>query len=1451
MILRLRTCRLAAILAGLFLFGATQLAYASASLLFRGLVSPLNPGGNTLSLPNAIVVDPAGDVYIADTNNNRIVEVNAQGTPSVLTITGLSPASLSSPSGIAIDGAGNLYIGDTGNGRVVRVSPSGAGSTIGTGSVQLSTPEGIAVDQSGNIFIADPGHSQIVEVTSGGSASTLTINVSSVPLSLTGASGIAVDVSGNLYISDSNHNRVVTVAAGSTTGVVFSTGELAPALLNPTGIAVDRIGNVYIADTGHNRIVEVDKAGDGTNLANFLVFEALSLSGPQGVAVDVFGAVYIADTGNNRAVVVDPGLDGDPGSGFGYTSSLNKTAVGFGHITLGSSTPTSLLLAFTVGAPVGGLGGVNVFTSGTQGLDFQIVSGGNTTCSSSTLSGTSCTVEVSFLPTAPGLRNGALVLYDPDSNPVLTVPLYGFGDAPVAALAPNTGTVISTGGVPLSIPFQIALDGAGNIYGANDGGGGGGNVVKIPAGGGAGSVVSPSPYAFLDEVTGVAIDGAGNLFISDHQNSRIIVITPGGVASVLSIAGLAPALGYPTGLALDGAGNLYISDYTIGRVVEVSSLVVSGSASTGIGTVIGTGSYTTTAQGITGVAVDSMGNVYIPDGYSGVDPSRVIKVTAAGVASLLTPAGITFHSPEGVGVDGMGNIYIADAGNNRIVEITTAGVASVLAINGLPSPATLGLPFGVTVDPFGNLYIPDTENSRLLYVNVSGAALAFPPTGILATSGAETATVTNLGNQPLVFSTNPTYTATFSNNSSDENPCTSSTSLLPGISCDVSVQFTPQSVGSLSAGITVTNNTLNVGGSTEQVSVSGTGFSSVRSTTTTVVASPQSSTYGQLLNFSATVTSEEPSDVPYRPLGVSRPTGTVTFTDLTTPTTLASNVTLSAGVATFSVSTLGVGSHMIRAAYTPTGNFSASSGTVTVTVAKPATSSVFLTSSANPCALGQAVTFTATIGVQPPSAGVATGTVQFSDGATALGSASVLGGQAVFTTSALTGGSHNIIARYSGDSTFPSAQAGFDQIVTASVTLTVSAAPTAPVFGQGVVLTASVGAKAPPGFAAPTGHVTWVELASGTQLGTAPLSLGTATLSLNSLPSGTHAITVLYSGDATWSYAAGTLTITVSRATSSSAVSIAMVSGQLVLTASVAAVAPAAGTPTGSVQFVDVANNAVVASATLSGGTATVTIAAGAVSDVLGRPIAAVYSGDSGFNASTSAPLPALVSAAWNFSGDFAPDEIASLYGITGLTGDTTATPPLTASLSGVTVMITDSSGVARPALLYGVYASSGQINLLVPAGSVAGPAVLTITLPGGGMITTIVNIVGTAPGIFTFNMTGQGTFAGQVVYVHQDGSQTIVNSSGPISLAAGDQIYLVLYGTGLGNANSVTATANGISVPVIYHGAQGGGSQGSDAGLDQINLGPLPANLAGAGVVKLVIAADGQAANTVTLNIQ
>src|SRR5580658_5483008 len=125
--LRLRSFAVA--LAGLFLLTVPQVAHASFSLTFQGNVQTINTGGSiTLSSPSGIVVDPAGDTFIADTvsGSGRIVEVNAQGTGSVFTISGLSPA-LGSLSSIAIDGAGNLYVADTNNSRVIKISSSGVG----------------------------------------------------------------------------------------------------------------------------------------------------------------------------------------------------------------------------------------------------------------------------------------------------------------------------------------------------------------------------------------------------------------------------------------------------------------------------------------------------------------------------------------------------------------------------------------------------------------------------------------------------------------------------------------------------------------------------------------------------------------------------------------------------------------------------------------------------------------------------------------------------------------------------------------------------------------------------------------------------------------------------------------------------------------------------------------------------------------------------------------------------------------------------------------------------------------------------------------------------------------------------------------------------------------------------------------------------------------------------
>lgn len=1095
---RLRRVTISAVV--LLLVAAAQAAHASYSLSFQGLAQTLNTGGSiTLSSPSGIVVDSSGNVFVSDTGNSRIVEVNALGTATVLTINGLSTA-LTAPAGIAIDDSGNLYVADTGNNRVVKIDQSGEGSVVDTGSVTLSSAKGVALDQSGNLFIADGGNNRIVEVASGGSAAVLAITVSSGSATLNSPQGLAVNPAGNLYIADAGNNRIVSVAAGSTTGVVASIlGGVT--LNNPTAVALDRIGNVLIADTGNNRIAEIDTSDNGT----VLYANSETLNAPLAVALDVFGTVYIADTGDNRGLVVAPPVNGSltPSD---TTYSLNKSAVGFGHVQLGSTNAVTLTLPFTTGSA--GLGAVGVLTAGAQGLDFT--SGVDTTCDSTTTASMSCSVEVKFLPTAPGLRRGAVVLYDASLNPILTIPLYGWADSPVAALTPSIGSVLSTGGLAASNPYQIAFDGANNLYVGDYSGK---NVIKVPAGGGTASVVAlgtPGSVA-TQNLTGVAIDGAGNLFIGDHQNSRIVVVTPGGVASVLGISGLSPALGFPTALAFDAAGNLYIADFTNGRIVEVSTLVVAGSTSSGKATVIGTGSYSFSVGTVTGMTVDAHGNIYVAARTQ--NSSHIIKVTAAGVASAVAiPSNITpaISNPQGVAADPMDNLYIVDTTNNRIVEITSAGVASAIGISGLTSPATLGSTlFGVTIDASGNLYISDWTNNRIVYVNVSGAALTFPSTAVGSNSTAKTATVTNLGNQPLSFSTDPTYTADFISNTADTNLCTLSTSLLAGTLCDVSVQFAPQSVGSLSAGITVTNNTLNVAESTQQVSVSGTSFSPADTTATAVGATPTSIALGQTVALTATVTDT------YAGHTSTVPTGSVSFIDTigTTVTTISggSAVPLSGGTAALTGVTLsGVGTHTITANYAGvSGTFATSSGSTTVAVGKGVIT-ITLASSANPQLIGAPVTFTATA---TSAAGSPVGSVTFYDGTTSLGDGDLVSGVTSLTTSSLAPGSHTITAVYNGDTTHltGTSAALTETIGKAAVAVALSSSANPQLVQSAITFTATV---TPSMEGVPLGSVTFYD---GTaSLGDGDLVSGVATLTTSSLAVGSHSITAVYNGDSTF-----------------------------------------------------------------------------------------------------------------------------------------------------------------------------------------------------------------------------------------------------------------------------------------------------------------------------------------------
>jgi Ca2+-binding RTX toxin-like protein len=232
-----------------------------------------------LSYPTGVAVDGAGDVLIADSGNNRVVELKPDGTQTTIA------SGLNGPTGVAVDGAGDVFIADNYNFRVVEVRPDGIQTTVGSG---LNRPAGVAVDGAGDLFIADTYNNRVVEVRPDGTQTTILSG-------LNHPTGVAVNGTGDLFIADSFNHRVVEVRPdGTQTTVGSGLGE-------PTSVAVDGTGNLFIADSGNNRVVEVKPDGTQTTVASGLNY-------PQGVAVDGSGDVFIADTYNGRVVEVTAGI---------------------------------------------------------------------------------------------------------------------------------------------------------------------------------------------------------------------------------------------------------------------------------------------------------------------------------------------------------------------------------------------------------------------------------------------------------------------------------------------------------------------------------------------------------------------------------------------------------------------------------------------------------------------------------------------------------------------------------------------------------------------------------------------------------------------------------------------------------------------------------------------------------------------------------------------------------------------------------------------------------------------------------------------------------------------------------------------------------------------------------------------------------------------------------------
>ncbi len=730
-----------------------------------------------LNGPSGVTLDTAGDTFIADTYNNVIREVDG-GTGVINTIAGgnasgytgnggkANAAELAGPTSVALGSSGNIYIADTSNNVVREVdTQTGLISTVagGTPAVYhpIADPADPVMDSAGDLFVADTTKNVVYEVVHGTDISTVVAGDGTAGYSgdggqatnaeLDGPSGLALNSSGFLFIADSQNNLirkvnltsgVITTYAGSyNAGVGGYSGDGGPAtsaeLDDPTGIALDSVGDLFIADTGNNLIREVNassqnistvagtyNSGVGGYSGDGGPATSAELDGPMGVALDSSGDLFIADTQNNLIREVNA-----------TTQNISTVAGTYNSGTGGYGGDGGLATAAMLDNPVG----IALDSSG----DLFIADESNniirevnaTTQKISTVAGT----DPGSTSNAP--YNGG---YSGDG-----------GAATAAKLSQPQGIFVSSAG-----SLFIADTGNSVIREVN----GTTGVITTFLGADGGLVYTnddgPATDATLSNPDGIVVDSQGDIFIAD-ENFNVIREVNATTGDMTTIAGNGTAgysgnggqatdaeLNQPAGLALDGSGDLFIADAgnNVIRELNLTTGIITTVAGNGTAGSSGDGGLATDAElnNPTGVAVDSSGNIYIADQDNNEirevdatthDISTVAGDGTYGFSGDNGPAtGAELADPSGLALDGSGDLFIADAGNDviREVNLSTGVIATVAGTPGMnsyggdggsPTAAELNTPAAVAVDSTGNLYIADTDNNVIREVTTvaSGA----------------------------------------------------------------------------------------------------------------------------------------------------------------------------------------------------------------------------------------------------------------------------------------------------------------------------------------------------------------------------------------------------------------------------------------------------------------------------------------------------------------------------------------------------------------------------------------------------------------------------------------------------------------------------------------------------------------------------------------------------------
>jgi sugar lactone lactonase YvrE len=523
----------------------------------------------------------------------------------------------------------------------------------------------------------------------------------------------------------------------------------------PRGVALDGSGNLYVADFSNHTIRKIDPAGTVSTLAGQArSFGSADGTGaearftnPQDIAVDANGTVYVADAGNHtiRRITADgvvstlAGVAGQKGSTDGpiadarFNSPTGLAVDNAGNLLVVDRLNSTVRM-ITPGGTVSTLAGKPDTVGSTDG------NGAN--------------ARFKFPNDVAVDAQGTIYVSDGDNFTVRRI-----RNGVVSTLAGRAGEQGSVDGNGSNARFErptgISVDGLGNVYLGDRLGEA---VRKIDPAGNVSTLAGTSnapgaedgigAQARFSQPDGIAVDSAGNVFVSDRRNNNIRKISSSAV--VTTLAGTVPQSGstdgtgdqarfsVPDGIAIDALGNALVADRGNEVIRKISP---DGQVTTLAGTPDATGNSDGTGNSAafdspSDVAVDPAGNTYVADN----DNNTIRKISPAGEVTTLAGApgesgnvdgvGINarFDDPEGIAVDAAGNVYVADTDNNTIRKITPAGLVTTLAgspdetgsADGIGVNARFDEPDGIAVDAAGNVYVADTDNSTIRKITPQG-----------------------------------------------------------------------------------------------------------------------------------------------------------------------------------------------------------------------------------------------------------------------------------------------------------------------------------------------------------------------------------------------------------------------------------------------------------------------------------------------------------------------------------------------------------------------------------------------------------------------------------------------------------------------------------------------------------------------------------------------------------